>query len=614
MSVDVFEGIINVAVIAHVDHGKTTLIDEMLKFALPDDKLKKLSVRAMDSDPLEMERGITIYAKCTSIPYMNYKINIIDTPGHADFGAEVERIMSMASSVVLLIDSAEGVMPQTRFVLTKALKAGLRPIVVLNKMDKIGARPGEVLSEIEDLFLSLEVTEEQLFFPTLYAVGRDGWCVRDLNDEKKDLQPLFDTIVEYSEKEMCVDNNNEPFKMLVTLLEPDKFLGRMLIGKISQGKARLNSDVKVVNLQNQVIENARLTKLYTFSGLERIVVDEVVKGDIVAIAGMVNASVADTVVDATSTDLTPVPANPVDPPTMSITVSVNDSPLAGRDGNRLTANMIKDRLSQEAENNIAIIIEPKEDGVFEVKGRGELQLSILIENMRREGFELCVSRPAVVFRYSDKGAKLEPIEELILDLPSEFSGVVMEKLNARKGEMQKMQEFGVGRVRIEYLIPARSLIGYQAEFMTDTRGEGIITHMYHSYAPYKGGIVNRSNGTLVSMVNGKVVAYAIANLQDRGIMLVKPQDEVYEGMVVGIHNRSNDLEVNVIKGKQLTNMRASGTDETIKLVPPKEMTMEAMISFIDDDELVEVTPNNLRIRKKYLNANDRKRAARNKKG
>ncbi|OEY86382.1 GTP-binding protein TypA [Wolbachia pipientis] len=575
----------NIAIIAHVDHGKTTLLDNMLKQSGTFRENQEIQERVMDSGDQERERGITILAKCTSVLWNQEKINIIDTPGHADFGGEVERVLCMADGVLLLVDAAEGPMPQTKFVLSKALQAQLNPIVIINKVDRADSRIDEVLDDIYELFLNLDATNEQLDFPVLYASGRNGWCVNQLSDERKDLTPLFLTIINYV-KSGNYDYNTS-FAMLVTLLESDKFLGRVLIGKIYQGITKVNSDLKVLNLDGTTIERGRLTKLLSFSGLKRIPVEQAVAGDIVAIAGLEKASVSDT-----------------------ITISVNDSPFAGQEGTRITSTIIRDRLYAEAETNVAITVAViSSSEAFEVGGRGELQLGVLIENMRREGFELSVSRPRVLFK-EENGKKLEPIEEVVIDIDDEYSGIIMEKLSFRKGDMVDMRPSGNGRTRLIFLVPSRGLIGYQGEFLTDSRGTGIINRLFHSYAPYKGPISGRRNGVLIATDKGEAVAYALFNLQDRGIMFVKPQDKVYSGMVVGQHSRDNDLEVNVLKGKQLTNVRASGSDEAIKLTPPKVMTLEEMIAYINDDELVEVTPKSIRLRKKFLDPNARKRAAR----
>lgn len=596
----------NIAIIAHVDHGKTTLIDSLLKQCGTFRANQSVEERVMDSNDLEKERGITILAKCTSIKWSDIRINIIDTPGHADFGGEVERVLSMADGVILLTDAAEGPMPQTKFVLGKALAQGLRPMVVINKVDRPDGRPDEVVDEVFDLFAALDANEDQLDFPILYASGRDGWCVRELDDERKDLTPMLELIVAHV-PEPQVDKN-APFAMLATLLESDPFLGRILTGRIVSGTAKINMPIKVLNLQGEQIETGRLTKLQTFAGVERVPVNEAVAGDIISIAGTEVASVADTICDPAVTQ--PVPSTPIDPPTMAITISVNDSPFAGQEGSKVTSRMIRDRLMAEAETNVAITVtESESKDAYEVGGRGELQLGVLIETMRREGFELTVSRPRVLFS-EENGKKTEPMEEVVVDVDEEFSGVVVEKISLRKGVMTDMRPSGGGKTRVTFLAPSRGLIGYQSEFLTDTRGTGVMNRLYHSHAEYKGEIEGRRNGALISTDQGESVAYAIYNLQDRGVMFIKPQDKVYMGMIVGEHNRDNDLEINVLKGKQLTNIRASGSDEAIRLTPPRKLTLEDMISYIQDDELVEVTPKSLRLRKRELDPNERKKAAR----
>ena len=597
----------NIAIIAHVDHGKTTLIDSLLKQCGTFRENQSVAERVMDSNDLEKERGITILAKCTSIKWSDIRINIIDTPGHADFGGEVERVLSMADGVILLTDAAEGPMPQTKFVLGKALAQGLRPMVVINKVDRPDGRPDEVVNEVFDLFAALDASDEQLDFPILYASGRDGWCVKELDDERKDLTPMLELIVEHVPPPQV--DANAPFAMLATLLESDPFLGRILTGRIVSGTAKVNMPIKVLNLQGEQIETGRLTKLQTFAGVERVPVDLAVAGDIISIAGTEIASVADTICDPAVSE--PVQSTPIDPPTMAITISVNDSPFAGQEGSKVTSRMIRDRLMAEAETNVAITVtESAGKDAYEVGGRGELQLGVLIETMRREGFELSVSRPRVLMQTAEDGSQLEPMEEVVIDVDESYSGSVVEKLSLRKGVMSDMRPSGGGKVRITFLAPSRGLIGYQAEFLTDTRGTGVMNRLYHSHGPYKGDIEGRRNGALISTDQGEAVAYAIFNLQDRGVMFINPQDKVYAGMVVGEHTRDNDLEINVLKGKQLTNVRASGTDEAIRLTPPRKLTLEDMISYIEEDELVEVTPKNLRLRKKELDPNERKKAAR----
>ncbi|MCI5049024.1 MAG: translational GTPase TypA [Rickettsiales bacterium] len=597
----------NIAIIAHVDHGKTTLIDSLLQQSGTFRENQQVQERVMDSNDLEKERGITILAKCTSIEWGETRINIIDTPGHADFGGEVERVLSMADGVILLTDAAEGPMPQTKFVLGKALAQGLRPMVVINKVDRPDGRPDEVVDEVFDLFAALDASEDQLDFPILYASGRDGWCVNDLSDDRKDLTPMLELIVNHVPAPDV--EQDAPFRMLATLLESDPFLGRILTGRIISGQATVNMPIKVLNLNGEQVESGRLSKLQTFSGVERVPVEQAQAGDIISVAGTAIASVADTICDPAVSE--PVQSTPIDPPTMAITISVNDSPFAGQEGSKVTSRMIRDRLLAEAETNVAITVtESANKDAYEVGGRGELQLGVLIETMRREGFELSVSRPKVLFREGDNGERLEPIEEVVVDVDEEHSGTVVEKISQRKGVMMDMRPSGGGKTRITFHAPSRGLIGYQSEFLTDTRGTGVMNRLYHSHEPFKGEVEGRRNGTLISTDQGEAVAYAIFNLQERGSMFIKPQDKVYMGMIVGENSRDNDLEINVLKGKQLTNIRASGTDEAIRLTPPRKLTLEEMISYIQEDELVEVTPENLRLRKRELDANERKKAAR----
>ena len=597
----------NIAIIAHVDHGKTTLIDSLLQQSGTFRDNQAVQERVMDSNDLEKERGITILAKCTSIEWNNVRINIIDTPGHADFGGEVERVLSMADGVILLTDAAEGPMPQTKFVLGKALAQGLRPMVVINKVDRPDGRADEVVDEVFDLFASLDANEDQLDFPILYASGRDGWCVKELEDERKDLTPLLELVLNHVPAPNV--DKDAPFAMLATLLQSDNFMGRILTGRILQGTARVNMPIKAINLNGEVVETGRLTKLQTFKGVERVSVDEAHAGDIICVAGTTEASVSDTICDPAVE--APLPSTPIDPPTMAITLSVNDSPFAGQEGSKVTSRMIRDRLLAEAETNVAITVtESESKDAYEVGGRGELQLGVLIETMRREGFELSVSRPRVLLKKDENGNTTEPYEEVVVDVDDEHSGTVVEKISLRKGSMMDMRPSGGGKTRITFLVPSRGLIGYQSEFLTDTRGTGIMNRLYHSHGPYKGDIEGRRNGALISTDQGEAVAYAIFNLQDRGIMFIEPQQKVYMGMIVGEHNRDNDLEINVLKGKQLTNMRASGSDEAVRLVPPRRLTLETMISYIGEDELVEVTPENLRLRKRELDPNERKKASR----
>lgn len=597
----------NIAIIAHVDHGKTTLIDSLLQQCGTFRANQNVTERVMDSNDLEKERGITILAKCTSITWNDIRINIVDTPGHADFGGEVERVLSMVDGAMLLVDAAEGPMPQTKFVLGKALAQGLKPIVVINKVDRSDGRPDEVVNEVFDLFAALDANEQQLDFPVLYASGRNGWCVRELADERDNLMPMLELIVTHVPAPQV--NQDAPFAMLATLLESDPFLGRILTGRIVSGTATLNMPIKVLNLQGEQLELGRLTKLQTFAGVERVPVVKAVAGDIISIAGTKVASVADTICDVSVQE--PVQSTPIDPPTMAITISVNNSPLAGQEGSKVTSRMLYDRLMAEAETNVAITVTRSENkDSFEVGGRGELQLGVLIETMRREGFEMSVSRPRVLLKKDSNGMLLEPIEEVFVDVDEDFSGTVVKKVSLRKGIMTDMRPSGGGKTRITFLAPSRGLIGYQSEFLTDTRGTGVMNRLYHSHAKHKGSIEGRRNGALISTGQGEAVAYAIFNLQDRGTLFVSPQDKVYSGMIVGEHNRENDLEVNILKGKQLTNMRASSADEAIRLVPPRKISLEGMLSYIDEDELLEVTPESLRLRKRELDPTARKRTAR----
>jgi len=600
----------NVAIIAHVDHGKTTLIDQLLRQSGTFRDNQQVSERVMDSNDLEKERGITILAKCTSVTWDEVKLNIIDTPGHADFGGEVERVLSMVDGVILLVDAAEGPLPQTKFVLTKALTLGIKPIVIINKIDRPDADPDKVLDDVFELFSALGASNEQLDFPYLFASGRNGWCIKNLGDAQENLHMLFDLVVSHVPAPKV--DENAPFSMLATILEADPYLGRILTGKVYSGKPKMNAAVKGLDLNGKLIENMRLTKLMTFDGIKRIVVEEAIAGDIICVAGMVETSVADTICDP-SVNI-PIQSSPIDPPTMAIIITVNDSPFAGKEGTKVTSRMIRDRLMAEQETNVAIKIK-EADGKdsFEVGGRGELQLGVLIENMRREGFELTVAKPHVIFKKDDAGQLLEPIEEVVIDVDDAYTGAVVEKVSQRKGEMIDMRPSGGGKTRITFYVPSRGLIGYQGEFLTDTRGTGIMNRLFHNYAPYKGEVAERRNGALISLGQGEAVAYAIFNLQDRGIMFVGHNDKVYDGMIVGEHNRDNDLEINVLKGKQLSNMRASGKDEAVRLVPPKVLSLEEMIAYINDDELVEVTPKSLRLRKRLLDSNDRKKLGRKSK-
>ncbi|MDQ2101265.1 translational GTPase TypA [Azospirillum isscasi] len=599
----------NVAIIAHVDHGKTTLVDQLLKQAGSFRENQQVAERAMDSNDLERERGITILAKCTSVLWNDLRINIVDTPGHADFGGEVERILSMVDGVVLLCDAAEGPLPQTKFVLGKALKLGLRPIVVINKVDRPDGRPHEVHDEVFDLFASLDASNEQLDFPTLFASGRNGWATTDLeNGARETLTPLFELIRDHVPAPKVEEDL--PFTMLATTLEANPYLGRILTGRIQTGSVKVNMAIKSLSRDGKLIENARVSKVLAFRGLERVPVDEAHAGDIVALAGLTTTTVADTICVPEVTE--PLAAQPIDPPTLAMTFSVNDSPLAGREGDKVTSRMIRDRLMREAEGNVALRVSDTEGGdAFEVAGRGELQLGILIETMRREGYELAISRPRVLFKTDPlNGQRLEPIEEVVVDVDEEFSGTVVQKMAERKADLIEMRPSGGGKTRIVFHAPSRGLIGYQGEFLTDTRGTGIMNRLFHGYAPYKGTIAGRRTGVLISNADGTAVAYALWNLEDRGPMLIDPGVPVYQGMIIGEHTRGNDLEVNVIKGKQLTNIRTTSKDEAVRLTPPIQMTLERALSYIGDDELVEVTPKSIRLRKRYLDPNERKRHAR----
>ena len=594
----------NIAIIAHVDHGKTTLIDSIMKQTGMFRDNQQVDERLMDSGDLEKERGITILAKPTSITWKDVRINIIDTPGHADFGGEVERVLGMADGVIILTDAAEGPMPQTKFVLGKALAQGLKPIVVINKVDRHDSRAEEVVDEVFDLFVALDANEDQLDFPIMYAAGRDGWCVKNLDDQRENLFPLLDLILDHV-KEPEVDINR-PFAMLATLLDSDPYLGRCLIGRVVHGSANVNDQVKSINLNGDQIEMGRLTKLFTFRGADRIPVDNVTAGDIICIAGLTETSVADTVCNMEVTE--PLLSTPIDPPTMSVTITVNDSPFAGTEGKKVTSTVIRERLLAEAESNVAITFKEndKKDS-FEIGGRGELQIGVLIEQMRREGFELIVSRPKVLYKNDESGAKLEPIEEVTIDVDDEYTSSVVDGMNQRKAEMQDMRAAGAGKTRLLFLAPSRGLIGYQNKFLTDTKGTGVINRIYNKYDNFKGSIPSRKYGALISTDTGTAVAYAIFNLQDRGTMFIGHQTPVYGGMIVGEHSRDNDLEINVLKGKQLTNVRASGTDEAVKLTTPRKMSLEEMMAYINEDELLEVTPWSLRLRKRYLSAIERKR-------
>ncbi len=600
----------NLAIIAHVDHGKTTMIDSMFNQSGIFRDNQKRSERAMDSNDLEKERGITILAKCTSIELEDVRLNIVDTPGHADFGGEVERVLSMVDGVLLLVDAAEGPMPQTKFVLTKALSLGLNPIVVINKVDRSDARVNEVLDEIFDLFVALDANNEQLSFPVLYGSGRAGWVSLEQDEVGENLEPLFNIIKEYVPAPKV--EKEAPFSMLATILDYDPYLGRMLTGKIYSGIAKTNMPVKALNINGEQIELGRLTKVFVFRGVEKVAVDQAEAGDIVSIAGLIKGSVADTICSTDVVD--PIPSTPIDPPTMSVTLTVNNSPFAGTEGTKVTSRVIGDRLFKEAEVNVAIkVTETETKDAFEVGGRGELQLGVLLETMRREGFEVSVSRPQVLFQKDENGNLLEPIEEALIDVDEEFSGIVVEKLTIRKGELQDMRPSGGGKIRLTFHIPSRGLIGYQGEFLTDTKGTGIMNRLFHGYGPHKGKLEGRRNGVLISMEKGITTSYSLWNLEERGVLFVHPQEKVYVGMIIGQHSRDNDLEVNPIKGKQLSNIRTTSKDEAIKLTPPKEMNLEQAIAYIESDELVEITPKNIRIRKKYLDPNERKKLSRQEK-
>jgi GTP-binding protein len=599
----------NIAIIAHVDHGKTTLVDELLKQSGAFRDNQAVSERAMDSNDIERERGITILAKCTSVEWQGTRINIVDTPGHADFGGEVERILSMVDGVCLLVDAAEGPMPQTKFVLTKALALGLRPIVVLNKVDKPDAEPDRALNEVFDLFANLGADDHQLDFPHVYASGRAGWADAELDGPRKNLSALFDLIVRHVPAPKVLSRVDEPFSMLATTLSADPYLGRILTGRVESGRIGTGTTLKALSRDGDRIEQFRVTKILAFRGLSQTQIDEAVAGDIVTLAGMTKATVADTLC-ALEVD-TALPAQPIDPPTITVTFGINDSPLAGRDGNKVQSRVIRDRLMKESEVNVAIKVADTPGGeAFEVSGRGELQMGVLIENMRREGFELSISRPRVIMQEID-GVRHEPIEEVIVDVDDEYSGAVIDKLTGeRKGELVEMKPAGVGKTRIIAHVPSRGLIGYQGQFLTDTRGTGVLNRIFHGWAPHKGPIQGRRQGVLISTESGVSVAYALWNLEDRGRMFIGPQEQVYVGMIIGEHSRDNDLEVNPLKGKKLTNVRASGTDEAVRLTPHIKMSLEEAIAYIDDDELVEVTPKIIRLRKRELDPNERKRASR----
>ena len=599
----------NIAIIAHVDHGKTTLVDRLLQQSGSFRENQRVAERVMDSNDLEKERGITILAKATSILYGDTRINIVDTPGHADFGGEVERILSMVDGAIVLVDAAEGPMPQTKFVVGKALKIGLRPIVAINKVDKHDARPNEVINEVFDLFAALDATDDQLDFPILYGSAKQGWMALSPDGPQDGMDPLFDMVLKHVPPPKVEEG---AFRMLGTLLEANPYLGRIVTGRVFAGSVKPNQNVKVLDRHGAIVEQGRVSKILAFRGIERVPVDEAEAGDIVAIAGLTKFNVADTLAAPEANE--PLQAQPIDPPTLSMTFLVNDSPLAGTEGDKVTSRVIRDRLYKEAEGNVALRVEdsPGSDAYI-VSGRGELQLGILIETMRREGFELGVSRPKVVFKKDDETDEmLEPIEEVVIDVDEEHSGVVVQKMSERKAEMLEMRPSGGDRLRLVFHAPTRGLIGYQGELLTDTRGTAIMNRLFHSYAPYKGEIAGRRNGVLISNEQGEAVAYAMWKLEDRGPMMIEPGWKVYRGMIVGEHTRENDLEINVLKGKQLTNIRAAGKDEAVRLTPPIRMTLEKSLAYIEDDELVEVTPKSIRLRKTFLDPNERKRAGRAK--
>jgi GTP-binding protein len=593
----------NIAIIAHVDHGKTTLVDRLLQQSGTYRENQRVAERVMDSNDIERERGITILAKATSVVWENTRINIVDTPGHADFGGEVERILNMVDGAIVLVDSAEGPLPQTKFVVSKALRMGLRPIVVINKVDRADARANEVLNEVFDLFAALDASDEQLDFPILYGSAKQGWMSPNLEGPSDaGMRPLFELVVKHVPPAKVEDG---PFRMLGTIMESNPYLGRLITGRISSGTVKPNQAVKVLDHDGNLIETGRISKVLAFRGIERQPVDEAGAGDIVALAGLPNASVAHTICAPEVTEA--IHAQPIDPPTLAMTFRVNDSPLAGTEGDKVTSRMIRDRLLREAEANVALRVQESDDkDSMEVAGRGELQLGILIENMRREGFELSVSRPKVLL-HEENGELQEPIEEVVIDLDEEHSGIVVQKMSERKADLMEMKPSGGNRLRLVFHAPTRGLIGYQGELLTDTRGTAIMNRIFHSYAPFKGPIQGRRNGVLISNDAGEAVAYALWNLEDRGPMMIEPGWKVYNGMIVGEHTRDNDLIVNVLKGKKLTNIRTTSKDEAVRLTPPIRMTLEKALAYIQDDELVEVTPKSIRLRKKLLDENERKR-------
>ena len=600
----------NIAIIAHVDHGKTTLVDRLLQQSGVYRDNQRQVERAMDSNDLERERGITILAKAASVEWKGTRINIVDTPGHADFGGEVERILNMVDGALVLVDAAEGPLPQTKFVVSKALRMGLKPIVVINKVDRSDARPVEVINEVFDLFAALDASDEQLDFPILYGSAKQGWMATSLEGSHDDgMKPLFDLVLSHVKPPVVEEG---PFRLLGTILEANPYLGRIITGRISSGSVKPNQSVKVLDHDGKLIETGRITKVLAFRGIERTAVDEAEAGDIVALAGLPNATVAHTICDPSVEK--PIAAQPIDPPTLSMTFRVNDSPLAGTEGTKVTGRMIRDRLLREAEGNVALRVRESDDkDAMEVAGRGELQLGILIETMRREGFELSVSRPRVVLKQDETtGEWQEPVEEVVIDVDEEHSGIVVQKMSERKAEMMEMRPSGGHRLRLVFYAPTRGLIGYQGELLTDTRGTAIMNRLFHGYAPYKGDIQGRRNGVLISNDQGEAVAYAMFKLEDRGPMMIEPGWKVYRGMIVGEHTRDNDLEINILKGKQLTNIRTTSKDEAVRLTPPIQMTLEKALAYIEDDELVEVTPKSIRLRKKFLDANERKRAEKSK--
>lgn len=602
----------NIAIIAHVDHGKTTLVDQMLAQGGAYRENEARTERAMDSNAQERERGITILAKCTSIVRGDTRVNIIDTPGHADFGGEVERILGMVDGCLLLVDALEGAMPQTKFVLTKALRKGLRPIVVLNKVDRPNARPDQILNDVFDLFAALGASDEQLDFPVVYASGKEGWACLELNGARDNLDPLFETILNHVPEPEPRARLDAPFTMLVTMMDSDRFLGRVLTGRVESGRLKVGETVKALSLDGVELERARLSKLLAYRGLDRVPVESVEAGDIVALAGLGDTTVSNTVCAVDVTE--PIAANAIDPPTLAITVTINDSPLAGRDGDKVQSRVIRARLLAQAEGDVAIrVTETAEKDAFEVAGRGELQLGVLIESMRREGFELSISRPRVLFR-EENGQLLEPIEEVTIDVDDEFSGVVIEKMSLRKAELQDMRPSGGDKTRIVFHAPARGLVGYHGEFMTDTRGAGVMNRVFHDWAQHKGEIPGRRHGALIANEQGDATAFALWNLEERGTMFIGAGEAVYGGMIIGENSRADDLEVNPMKAKKLSNVRSSGKDEAIRLTPPRRLTLEQAIAWLDDDELVEVTPKAVRVRKRWLDPNERKRREKSRTG